>query len=219
MKQLLNTIVGDPVLHARFLNGLARMEYVGVRKMLKSRSSDHLGEDGLQHVLEESSHALRLKRAALGLAPEPDQVATFADAQCLGGRAGEDYMQGVDAAAEAALQDLPEERRGEINYLLSSLVIELRAEAFYPAYESCLQEAGAGVSVASIVKDELRHLAEMERRLDGLLPDWRERLPGLRAREQALFDAWLAALQLDSSRPRRGPGLQEKDHLAVVRKS
>jgi len=38
-------------------NTLARLEYVGVRKMLKSRRAERLNLDGLQHVLDETVHA------------------------------------------------------------------------------------------------------------------------------------------------------------------
>src|SRR5688500_9357325 len=118
------------------------MEYVGVRKILKSRRSEHLDIEGLQHILDETVHALRLKKAALALAAVGGAaVSTFAAADTLAGEVGEAYMQGVDRAAEAALADLPEQSRTEVNYLLSSAAIEVRAQAFYPMYESCLRAA------------------------------------------------------------------------------
>ena len=46
------------------MNTLARMEYVGVRPILKSRRAEHLELDGLQHILDEAVHALRLKKTA-----------------------------------------------------------------------------------------------------------------------------------------------------------
>src|SRR3954466_7408301 len=64
---LLGDVVAVPGVHARFVNTLSRLEYVGVRKMLKSRRSERMDLDGLQHVLDEGVHALRLKKAAIGL--------------------------------------------------------------------------------------------------------------------------------------------------------
>src|SRR6188474_947111 len=78
-RRLLDRIVVDAPLHARFVNTLSRLEYVGVRKILKSRRSEHIGLDGLQHILDEAVHALRLKKAAVALAGGGGEgVVTFA---------------------------------------------------------------------------------------------------------------------------------------------
>jgi hypothetical protein len=191
---LLDRIIGRPELHARLLNTLSRLEYVGVRKMLKSRHADGLDLDGLQHILDETVHALRLKKAALALAHGPRGVETYGAGDTLAGDAGEDYIQGVDRAAEAALADLPEQRRSEVNYLLTSAAIEVRAQAFYPLYETRLRAAGVTVSVAAIMRDEDRHLAEMASRLEGALPGWRARLEAVLAAEAPLFAGFVAAL-------------------------
>ena len=192
--ELLDRIIARPALHARMLNTLSRLEYVGVRKMLKSRHADGLDLDGLQHILDETVHALRLKKAALALAPAHHPVATYGGGDTLAGEAGEDYIQGVDRAAEAALADLPEQRRGEVNYLLTSAAIEVRAQAFYPLYETRLRAAGVAVSVAAIMRDEDRHLAEMAERLEAALPGWRRRLEAVLAAEAPLFATFVDAL-------------------------
>ena len=59
-RRLLDRVIPDPILHARFVNMLARLEYIGVRKILKSRRSERLDLDGLQHILDEAVHALSL---------------------------------------------------------------------------------------------------------------------------------------------------------------
>jgi hypothetical protein len=197
-RTLLERIIARPAVHARLVNTFARMEYVGVRKMLKSRRSESLDLDGLQHVLDETVHALRLKKAAVALAASAGgAVPTFSTEDTLAGALGEGYMQGVDHAAEAALADLPEPRKVEVNYLLSSAAIEVRAQAFYPIYESCLRAAGAPVSVAAIMRDEDRHLAEMGERLAAALPDWAARMDQVLADEGALFDRFFAGIQAE----------------------
>ncbi len=195
LKAILETAVSQPELHARLVNTLARMEYVGVRKMLKARSSEDLDVDGLLHVIEEATHALRLKRAALKLAGSPADLETFSEAHTLAGSAGEGYLQAVDAACEECLADLPEEDRTEFNYLLSSVLIEIRADVFYPVYEACLQAGGAPFSVRSIQKDEERHLTEMKARLADLCPGWRERVEQVLPFEKHAFEAWLTAVE------------------------
>jgi len=199
LQTILKTIVRDTQLHAKLINTLARMEYVGARKMFKSRRAEFLDVEGLQHALEETGHALRLKRFALRLAEDEDTVRTFSDEHTLAGNLGEAWLQGVDAAAEEALTDLAEPHKTEVNYLLSSVAIELKADVFYPAYEAALQSVGAPISVANIQKDEVKHLAEMKKQLDELQPDWKERLVQVQTKEEALFECWLDALEEHAS--------------------
>ena len=194
-RNLLERIVPHGRLHARFINTLARLEYVGVRKILKSRRSEHLELDGLQHILDEAVHALRLKKAAVALAGAGDGVSTFADGATLAGDAGEGYLQALDRRAEEALGDLPADDRGEANYRLTSAAVEVRAQVFYPMYDETLRAHGAGFSVAAIMKDEGRHLAEMAADLERTLPDWRRRLELVLAAEETLFSRFLGAIE------------------------
>src|SRR5262245_43171930 len=134
-RHLLDRIVVDREVHARFVNTLARLEYVGVRKILKSRRSERIDLDGLQHILDEAVHALRLKKAAVALAGSGNGVVTFADGATLAGNAGESYLQALDRRAEEALLDLQPAARAEANYRLTSAAVEVRAQVFYPIYD------------------------------------------------------------------------------------
>ena len=192
---LLDRIVVNREIHARFVNTLARLEYVGVRKILKSRRAERIGLDGLQHILDEAVHALRLKKAAVALAGSGDGVTTFADGATLAGNAGESYLQALDHRAEEALLDLPPGERAEANYHLTSAAIEVRAQVFYPIYDRCLQDNRVGFSVAAISKDEDRHLEEMAAGMELTLPDWRARLEAVLAAEEALFSRFLNAVE------------------------
>jgi hypothetical protein len=193
--ELLDRIIARPADHARLINTFSRMEYVGVRKMLKSRRSELLDLDGLQHMLDETIHALRLKKAALALAGDKRTVTTYAPADTLAGDAGEAYLQAVDHAAESTLSELTETERAQVNYLLSSAAIEVRAEAFYPLYEERLRAHGVPVSVAAILRDEDRHLAEMATQLESSLPNWRPRLEAVLDAEARFFATFLTAVE------------------------
>jgi hypothetical protein len=192
---LLDRIVAVPEAHARFVNTLSRLEYVGVRKMLKSRRAETLDLEGLQHALDETIHAMRLKKIAVALAAAraPGAVETYDDAHTLAGGAGEAYIQGLDAAAaEVVGAVVPEPRRPEANYRLTSAAIEVRAQVFYPAYERCLRAHGAAHSVTPIVRDEDRHLDEMAAGLQ----QWSLPLEPLLATEERLFTRFLDAVEL-----------------------
>lgn len=197
LRELLTELLRSPALHARFVNTLSFMEYIGVRKMLKARRAADLDEEGLLHIIEEASHALRLKRAASQLCMDaPGTVATYSDDQTLAGAAGEDYMQGVDRGCAALVAKACGEDRPEANYLLSTAAIEIRAEAFYPLYEERLKHAAANFSVHSILKDELRHLAEMRVSLEREFPErWQDLVTEAVALESRFFRGWLSAMQ------------------------
>lgn len=206
LDEVLDLVVPRPALHARFVNTLARMEYIGVRKMLKSRRAERLDLDGLEHALDEAVHALRLKKAALAVAGasgvDVSAVRTFSDADTLAGDAGEAYFQALDHGAEAALAAGPgsPSLRAEANYLLTSAAIEVRAQVFYPRYEAKLRAHGAPFSVAAIIKDEGQHLDEMAAHLAATLPDWRALIEPLLAAEEDLFGGFLAAVQTAAAR-------------------
>jgi len=188
LESFLAGVIAAPAVHARFVNTLSRLEYVGVRKMLKSRRSERMDLDGLQHVLDEGVHALRLKKAATALGSAAGvEVTTFAPEHTLAGDAAEDYFQALDHRAEAAVADLPAAVRAETNYLLTSAAIEVRAQVFYPIYDRRLAEGKAGFSVAAITKDEDRHLEEMKAGLQALASDWRARLEPVLTAEISLF--------------------------------
>ncbi|MEP6655120.1 MAG: hypothetical protein ABJA82_17280 [Myxococcales bacterium] len=203
---VVDEIIRNPPLHARFVNTLARMEYVGVRKLLKSRRADRLDLHGLQHMLDENVHALRLKKAATAIAAAAGtRVHTFSDDDTLSGDAGEAYLQALDHAAEVALSDLPSgDKRSEANYLLTTAAIEVRAQVFYPAYDTLLVAHGTGFSVAAITKDEDRHLAEMAQGLAQAFGagNWRARFEPLLVVEEKLFGEFLDQVEATVARLR-----------------
>lgn len=196
LSRLLGVIVRDGALHARFLNSLSRLEYVGVRKMLKARRADRLDLEGLQHILEEAVHATRLKKLARSVAPAGVCVDTFCAEHTLSGEAAEDYFQAVDAAV---LQTVGEDRP-EACYALTSSAIEVRARVLYPAYQAALEAAGSRVSVASILSDEEEHLRQMEVKLPQHLPSWRAQLAEVLRLEARAFEVLLEAFESEVGR-------------------
>ena len=194
LREILPQIVASPLLHARMVNTLSRMEYVGTRKMLKARDSARVDNDGLTHIIEEASHALRLKRAAIKLnGGDENGVATYSSEHTLAGDAAENYLQQVDRACEKIVANcgLSFDDQNEANYILSSVAIEVRADCFYPVYEQCLVDAGAPFSVASILKDEVKHLQEMGEKAAALFGDnWGDVFDQAFAAESDFFIDW-----------------------------
>jgi hypothetical protein len=67
LESLVDKIVADQVLHARWLNTFSYLEYVGFRKIVKSQKAEALTAAILGHACEEGRHALGLKKLALRL--------------------------------------------------------------------------------------------------------------------------------------------------------
>jgi hypothetical protein len=190
----LTQIAAVPLCHARFLNTLSLLEYVGARKIYKSQPATGFTVELLEHVVEEGRHALVLKKLALRLGG--DAVRTYDAAAILCGGEATRYMQTLDRGAEADLASsgFPAgENRTWINYLLTTLLIEERADAVYPIYEPVLTALGHGGVAAAIVAEEKRHLRAVFDALAVNDPNRQERLERLRPLERQAFTTLLSA--------------------------
>ncbi len=194
LAELLSRLAAAPALHARFLNTLSLLEYVGARKIYKSQPAGRFTVELLEHVVEEGRHALVLKKLAIRLGG--DAVRTYDSEGLLSGADATRYMQTLDHAAETDLElsGFPAgEERTWINYLLTTLLIEERADSLYPVYEPILTALGHGGVAAAIVAEEKRHLRDVFESLTSGDPRRDERLERLRPVERRAFAALVSA--------------------------
>ena len=196
LEALFRALAAHPALHARFINTISLMEYIGARKIMKSQQDVEFDLELLSHVAEEAKHAWLVKRLALRV--DKKAAATYAPEHLLCKEQAEGYLQAIDAAAKEALADVDMTESGFsktwLNYLYSSLLIEERADTFYKVYAVVLEELGLAGTVRAILKDETKHLAAMADRIGHYDPDARVRLAGLRVAERAAFARWEKAL-------------------------
>ena len=196
LEALFRALAAHPTLHARFINTISLMEYIGARKIMKSQQDVEFDLELLSHVAEESKHAWLVKRLALRV--DKNAAATYAPEHLLCKEQAEGYLQAIDAAAKRALADVDMTgasfSKTWLNYLYSSLLIEERADTFYKVYAVVLEELGLAGTVRAILKDETKHLAAMADRIEQYDPDARVRLAGLRVKERAAFARWEEAL-------------------------
>ena len=185
LEEFFHRLVETPSLHARFLNTVALLEYIGARKIMKSQRADHFDIDLLTHVTEETRHAWLVKRLALKL--DAEAARTWAPQHTLCGKEAERYIQTLDRAAEdelaccGDLASLQQDATGaHINYLYTSLLIEERADIFYGAYAKVLEGIGLAGTLKAIIKDESKHLQAMAERIESLDPLAPTRLAALR---------------------------------------
>lgn len=190
----LHRLTTDPARHARFLNTLSLLEYVGVRKIMKSQAAESFTPELLEHVLEEARHAFVLKTLAQRVGD--GAVPTYDPAMLLCGGQAVAYMQELDRGAERDLRDAPpaEGRPEWVNYLYTTLLIEERADHVYRAYEPILARLGLGGVLAGIVREEEGHLRAVMAHVLDRDPEHPARLERLRAVERRAFAAFVAAL-------------------------
>jgi len=196
LENLFQQIAAEPSRHARFLNTISMLEYIGARKIMKSQRAEEFDMELLTHVSEETKHAWLVKRLAQQIHKE--SVETYAHEHLLCGKQAEAYIQDLDDAAEKALENATDPSNGSslgwLNYLYTSLLIEERADVFYAAYLGVLEEMGMPSVLKAIIKDETKHLAQMAQLIRKVDPDADERLSMLREVEIAGFTRWENAL-------------------------
>ena len=191
--ELLRGIAAKPALHARLLNTVSMLEYVGARKIMKSQRADEFDMNLLTHVTEETRHAWLVKRMAQRL--DPTATETYGLDCLLCGEEAEAYIQDLDTAAEKELTESPMKGSiGWLNYLYTSLLIEERADLFYGAYEKVLEEIGLGGALKALIKDESKHLVQVASKIEEVDPGGGPRLERLREVERAGFGAFEDAL-------------------------
>lgn len=158
-KNVLTDLVKRPRLHARFLNTISLMEYMGARKIVKSQLEKNIDSEVLAHMTEEIRHAQIFKKMALKLSE--GELQTYDDKHLLAGAEGRLYIQTVDRSVEAALEG----QDSYYNYLLSTLLIEERANQVYPFYSELLEPFGFGGYLRTILREEEHHLEQINEQL------------------------------------------------------
>jgi hypothetical protein len=164
---LLDKVLPETALHARFLNTLSLLEHMGSHKIMSTQHSRHIDEFTLRHVAEEAHHAFFMKHQA-------EKVGScafdYADERLLAPATARMYFQRLEAGLVRRLAALPSRRSV---YLYMSMIVEFRALWFYNLYQQCLRRHDIDVSLKRILGEEQNHLEEMAGRLqeDGNLDD------------------------------------------------
>ena len=185
MIKFLQRVIADDALHMRWLNTLAYMEYVGARKIMKSQHEDDIDENLLAHMAEEINHAYFLKKL---VRKNFLKAATkFSEQDLLAKSSAKKYLQSIDAYCALHAPNVNHA------YMLSSFVIETRALLLYSTYGKLLQETNL-FRLTSILKQEERHLQEMEEALHVRDQDFSVTKEKMRHFEERSFSNFLCAL-------------------------
>jgi hypothetical protein len=192
----LSRLIQSPDRHARFVNTLSMLEYIGVRKIFKSQKSEAVSLLLLQHAADEIRHAKLLKKAALGMSN--GELDSYREEHLLCGKSAQGYFQSVDHLSESINLDLTDVQK----YELTTWLVERRVLKVYPLYEKVLSrddqfEAQRAV-IGAILKDEARHLNYVAQDLMQRIGVSKEVLEQLskdeEARFQSLEQSWFSKL-------------------------
>ena len=196
LKQILEQIVLNPNLHARFLNTLSYMENVGARKISKFESRSSANLMVLKHAAEEHRHAYFLKKQMYKLIESG--LENYEDQHLLCPKNSGQYLDYLDLRV---CQFLKKELKLTgidlkwLAYLLVTYAIEVRADEIYPIYQEVLTAFDQKVHVKSIIIEEEGHLEEMIQQLSNYSPDWEVLGKQVVAIESKLFTAWTKAIE------------------------
>lgn len=193
MKAILEQIVADAILHAKWLNTLSFMENAGARKI--SACEDPLNTDLIQlkHAAEEHRHAYYLKKQIGKLGIEGFEF--YNESSLIGGKASVQYLHRLDVKTSRYLKEqfnLTGQELRYAAYLFVTYAIEVRADELYPIYQEVLTSVGSKVMVKSIILEEEGHLEEMISQLKGFNPKWEAHAEHVLQIEAALFHRWIA---------------------------
>lgn len=157
MKQLLTSIIKDPLLHAKWLNTLSYLENCGARKLAACEHPTKVKEEMLKHAAEEFRHAHFLKMQIPKVYDQP--LKDYSPKNLLGGFSVLHYLNRLDCEISRLCKNHPKFK--EYCYLLVTYAIEIRAKEIYSIYECQLRELNSKVFVKSILLEEEEHLNEI----------------------------------------------------------
>ncbi len=187
-KTVLTDLSQRPHDHARFLNSISLMEYMGARKIMKSQHEESISAEVLAHMAEEIRHAQVFKKMALKLSE--GRLVTYDEEYLLAGNEARAYIQTVDQGVAGVLK----KQDSYFNYLLSTLLIEERANKVYPFYAQLLEPYGFATHIQKILREEEHHLKEIEDSLKERQGLSSQQMEHLRELESKAFMALIEAV-------------------------
>jgi len=192
---LLESIVKDNQIHAKWLNTLSFMENAGARKISSCEHPTQVSEIQLKHAAEEHRHAYYLKKQIGKL--NPDFCKTYEKEELLASLATKQYLHSLDIKACKYLQKaftLTKEELRYAAYLFVTYAIEVRADELYPVYQDILTKESSKIMVKSIILEEEGHLEEMINQLNDFSDDWQMHAENILKIEHELHDQWINSI-------------------------
>jgi hypothetical protein len=203
IQPILENIVKDNLLHAKWLNTLSYMENAGAKKISASEHKEQVNLIILKHAAEEHRHAYYLKKQLDKL--DGGLCKTYTNEELLTPNQTKFYLNALDVAVCRYLKQHFKLNGYELKfaaYLFVTYAIEVRADELYPVYQEVLTKAKSKVNVKSIILEEEGHLEEMLNQLKEFSPEWEKHAEVVIKIEQEMFDSWMSNLSVVLNSPK-----------------
>jgi hypothetical protein len=162
IRSTLEAICAHRETEARWLNTVSMLEFIGARKISRTVADRHPSLDVLQHLADETRHALAFKRLAC-------EVAGREVSEYLALPAAATYFQTLDRELAAWGAGVLGREDVRLSYLLTTTMIEQRAMLMYPLYKAATRQQVVRDELAQVVTEEQSHRREIEDRCKELL--------------------------------------------------
>lgn len=190
LKNVLENISGDSEVEARWLNTVSLLEFVGARKISRTVADRHPSLEVLEHLADETRHALAFKRLA-------NEVGGGAEPEYLCPEEAATYFQGLDRALSAWVEGVVGKHDEHVSYLLTTTMVERRAMQLYPLYRASSKQPSVREELRQVIAEEQGHRISIEKKcLESL--NGRDFEEPTRI-EERLFDAFLSALEVKTA--------------------
>lgn len=153
MRAFLETIVTTPSTEAKWLNTLSLLEFVGARKISRTVARTHPSLEILEHLNDETGHAVIFKRLAGSL----DDTSDYLEQE-----AALTYFKALDHGASTWLKQQLGQDDLHANYLLVTTLIEKRAMRLYPLYRSITPHEQIQEQLRRVILEEAEHRRTIE---------------------------------------------------------
>lgn len=189
IKDVLDRITADRLLEARWLNTLSLMEFIGSRKISRTMAETHPSVDVLDHLADETRHALAFKELANLV--HGGEVEGY-----LCGTAAKEYFFKLDRELSAWAAEMAGEESTELNYMLVTTMVERRAMMLYPLYRAASATEEVRNELKDILVEEQSHRVAIEEKCLSLLSEHGiENLSAPSTVESAFFIEFLGELE------------------------
>jgi len=191
IQNVLQRIAAEPEREARWLNTVSLLEFIGARKISRTVADRHPTLEVLQHLADETRHALAFKRLACEVAGE--EVKGYLCPEAAG-----TYFQTLDRALAAWAAKAVGAQDVQLSYLLTTTLIEQRAMQIYPLYKAATRNPVVRAELGRVVVEEQGHRRSIEEIcVEALSLRAGKDLTEPKAIEAELFEGVLQALEAE----------------------
>jgi hypothetical protein len=191
IQNVLQRIAAESTREAQWLNTVSLLEFIGARKISRTVADRHPTLEVLQHLADETRHALAFKKLACEVAG--GEVTGYLCPEAAG-----TYFQTLDRTLAAWAAKAVGAEDVHLSYLLTTTLVEQRAMQIYPLYKAASRNPVVREELGRVVVEEQSHRRSIEEIcVEALSLRAGKDLSEPKAIEARLFEGLLEALEAE----------------------